>query len=129
MTNASNTIDEAAIEQCEERLRLAMLASDVDALSKLLADDLIFIDHQGRRVGKAEDLQIHRSGVLELAQIEILDRVIRPLDNAALVSLRARVTGAYYGEKFSEKLVYTRVWSRKSDVWTVISAHCSRITM
>jgi ketosteroid isomerase-like protein len=129
MTTASNTIDEATIEQCEERLRLAMLASDVEALNTLLADDLTFIDHQGRRVGKADDLQVHRSGVLELGQIEILDRVIKPLGNAALVSLRARVAGAYYGEKFSEKLAYTRVWSRKGDAWVVIAAHCSRITM
>ncbi|MGO4448296.1 nuclear transport factor 2 family protein [Phyllobacterium sp. TAF24] len=129
MTIASDTIHEAVIEQCEERLRLAMLAGDVEALNTLLADDLIFIDHQGRRASKADDLQVYRSGVLELVQIEILDRIIKPLDNAALVSLRARVAGAYYGEKFSEKLAYTRVWSRTSGAWTIIAAHCSRITM
>ncbi|MBA8879500.1 nuclear transport factor 2 family protein [Phyllobacterium myrsinacearum] len=129
MTTASDTIDVAAIEQCEERLRLAMLAGDVEALKKLLAEDLTFIDHQGRRVDKAADLEIYRNGVLEFMNIEVLDRVIKPLDNVALVSLRARVTGTYYGEKFSEKLAYTRVWSRKSNAWTVISVHCSRITM
>ena len=60
MTTAFDTADEAAIQQCEERLRSAMLRSDVEALDVLLANDLIFIDHQGRRIEKAQDLEAHR---------------------------------------------------------------------
>lgn len=129
MTTAFDTADEAAIQQCEERLRSAMLSSDVEALDVLLANDLIFIDHQGRRIEKAQDLEAHRSGVLALEQIDVLDSIIRPLGNAVLVSLRVRFTGTYYGEKFSEKLAFTRVWSRTADDWAVTLAHCSRITM
>ncbi|QND55117.1 nuclear transport factor 2 family protein (plasmid) [Phyllobacterium sp. 628] len=129
MTIAFDTIDEAAVRDCEERLKLAMLASDVSALDALLADDLIIIDHQGRRVDKAQDIEVHRTGVLKLADIEFLDVAIKPLDNAALVSVRAKVSGAYYDEKFSEKLIYTRVWQRNGDSWIVVLAHFSRITM
>lgn len=122
-------IDEATVRDCEERLKLAMLNSDVNALDALLDDDLIIIDHQGRRVDKAQDIDVHRSGVLKLSDIEFLDLTIKPLDNAALVSVRARVNGAYYDEKFSEKFAYTRVWQHKENGWVIVLAHFSRITM
>lgn len=42
----TNTI-ETQILEAEERLRLAMLGSDVAALDELLAPDLIFTSHSG----------------------------------------------------------------------------------
>jgi ketosteroid isomerase-like protein len=117
------------VENLEERLRLAMLAGDVDLLDDLLADELVFVDHQGRRQGKAQDLEAHRSGILKLGQIEIYDRVIKLMDNAATVCLSARIGGTYYGESFSEKFAFSRVWSRENGHWAIILTHCTRITM
>ncbi|MBX4377686.1 nuclear transport factor 2 family protein, partial [Mycobacterium tuberculosis] len=77
----------------------------------------------------AQDLEAHRSGVLALEQIDVLDSIIRPLGNAVLVSLRVRFTGTYYGEKFSEKLAFTRVWSRTAEAWAVTLAPCSSTTL
>lgn len=124
--DANPSID---IEAMEERLRSAMLAGDVDALDDLLDSDLIFVDLQGRKLGKLQDMEAYRSRILNLEKIEIFDRVIRPMGNAAAVSLTARIAGTYYGERFSEKFAYSRVWLLKDGRWTVTLAHCNRITM
>lgn len=62
----------ADIENLEEQLRLAMLAGDVDVMSELLDDDLVLVDHQGRRLGKAQDLEAHSSGLLKLDRVDFL---------------------------------------------------------
>jgi ketosteroid isomerase-like protein len=121
--------NDATIETLEEQLKAAMLAGDVQALDALLADDVTFIDHLGRRVDKLQELEAHRTGILKLDQLDIYDSVIKLLDNAASVSLRARVSGTYYGETFSAKIAYTRVWVCRQDVWTVTSVHYSLVTI
>lgn len=117
------------IEDMEERLRTAMLDGDVDALDALLDSDLIFVDLQGRKLGKLQDMEAYSSQILKLKKIEIFDRVIKLVDNAAIVSLSARIAGTYYGESFSEKFAYSRVWLFGDGMWRVVLAHCTRITM
>jgi ketosteroid isomerase-like protein len=130
MTDIYNTpLTVADIENLEEQLRLAMLSSDVETLDRLLADDLVLVDHQGRRLDKKQDLEVHRSGILQLQQIEIYDRVIKLIGNAATVSLSTRISGTYYGEGFSEKFAFSRVWFEDNGRPIVTLAHCTRITM
>lgn len=121
--------EESTIDTLEERLRSAMLTGDVQALDALLADDVTFIDHLGRRVDKLQELEAHRTGILKLDQLDVYDRVIKLLVNAASVSLRARISGTYYGETFSAKVAYTRVWVCRHGVWRVTSMHYSMVTI
>ncbi|MBZ9605488.1 nuclear transport factor 2 family protein [Phyllobacterium chamaecytisi] len=121
--------DESTIEPLEVQLRLAMLAGDVEALEALLADDMTSIDHLGRRADKSQELEAYRTEVLKLDQLDVYDSIIKPIANAASVSLRARIGGMYYGETFSAKVAYTRVWACRQGVWTVISMHYSLVTI
>jgi len=43
------------ITAAEERLRLAMLASNAGALDELISSDLIFTNHMGQILGKQDD--------------------------------------------------------------------------
>ena len=121
--------DEATIDTLEEQLRLAMLAGSVEVLESLLADDMTSIDHLGRRADKSQELEAYRTGVLKLDQLDVYDRIIKPMTTAAAVSLRARIGGTYYGETFSAKVAYSRVWVCRHSVWTVISMHYSLVTI
>ncbi len=121
--------DETTIDTLEEQLRLAMLAGGVEVLESLLADDMTSIDHLGRRADKSQELEAYRTGVLKLDQLDVYDRIIKPMTTAASVSLRARIGGTYYGETFSAKVAYSRVWVCRHSVWTVISMHCSLVTI
>ena len=61
---------ENQITIAEERLRLAMLSSNVEALEKLISTDLMFTNHFGQILGKIEDLALHRSGMLKFHTFE-----------------------------------------------------------
>lgn len=117
------------IQQLEDSLQKAMLSGDTDALNEHLDDSLVAIDPFGRRLDKQQNLDFHRSNILKLDRIEQLDRSIRIMENAATVSWFGKFTGKYYGEDFSEKLAYSRVWSLRDGRWTLVLIHGTRITM
>ena len=85
-------MDETFIIACEERLRTAMLSSDVELLDELIADDLIFVNHLGQVLSKEMDIEAHRSGNLKMTGIDILDQRIRLLDRVAVTITRVNLT-------------------------------------
>ena len=70
-------MDEQGIRELEERLKKAMLASDVDALDALLADDLSFVDATGKVWTKADDLNGHRYGMQRIEKLDVEEQSVR----------------------------------------------------
>lgn len=120
---------EAQIADAEEKLRLAMLASDIGALDELLSPKLIFTDHLGQRLGKEEDLAVHQSGALVIFNLKLSDLLITSADeDVAVVSVRAHIDGTYGGQPAGGRFRFTRVWVRATDKkWQVLAAHSSVI--
>lgn len=63
-------------EKPEERLRKAMLESDLPELDQLLVERLRLVTLEGANVGKAADLALHRSGALRLSTLTPCDQQI-----------------------------------------------------
>ena len=119
---------EHQITLAEERLRLAMLASDFRALDELISSDLIFTNHLGQVFGKQDDLELHRSGVLKFHTLEPSERQVKADGQLAVVSVRMRLSGAYGGSPFAGDLRYTRIWRfSASDTWQIIAGHSSAV--
>lgn len=120
---------EAQIVDAEERLRLAMLASDVNALDELLAPDLVFTNHLGQRLDKEADISAHQSGALTLSVLEPSDQQIRFVGgNVAIVSVRVQISGKYAGQPAGGNFRFTRVWAQSPDnTWRVAAAHAGVI--
>lgn len=114
------------IRDAEERLRTAMLHSDVEALDGLLAPSLVFTSHLGQVVGKDDDLAFHRSGVLRLTQLTASDLHILLHGETAVVSVRMQLAGELAGQPLAETLRYTRVWSL-GPIMQVIAGHASLV--
>ncbi|MCC8179988.1 MAG: nuclear transport factor 2 family protein [Planctomycetes bacterium] len=100
-----------AISQYEEQLRLAMLNSDVPVLDALEADDLIFINHFGQRMGKADDLKAHREKLFTLTSIEYREQEVRLFGDSAVAVTTAVICGDW-GKPVEDTIVYTRVWRK-----------------
>jgi ketosteroid isomerase-like protein len=116
------------ISVVEERLRLAMLASDCVALDELVSPDLIFTNHFGQVLGKYADLELHRSGTLKLNQLKPSEVQVKASPKFAVVSVRMKVIGSYDGSGFDEDLRYTRVWHLSaSGGWKILTGHSSRV--
>ncbi len=117
---------ELQIEECEERLRQAMLQSDLAALDELLAPDLMFTNHLGHLTTKQDDLSAHESGLLKIDEITLSDKKLKLDGGVVVVSVKAHLLGAFHAEAFENDIRFTRVWSRSSNAsWQVIAAHAS----
>jgi ketosteroid isomerase-like protein len=115
---------ESQIADAEDRLRTAMLHSDVDALSDLLAPELIFTNHLGQLQGKESDLDAHRSGILKIEKLVPSEQHITVIGEAAVVSVRVQLLGTYDGGPANGTFRFTRVWSRSPNKsWHVVAAH------
>jgi len=119
---------EEQIVQIEDRLRTAMLRSDVAALDELLAPDLIFTNHLGQLLGKDDDLAAYRSGVLKVVSLESSEQLVRALGDVAVVSVRMRLIGTYGGAPANGDFRFTRVWARSQrETWHIVAAHAGLI--
>ena len=119
-----NRSAEAQIVDAEERLRTAMLRSDVSALDELLAPELIFTNHLGQLLGKETDLAAHRSGTLKVKELKPSEQQVRLYGDVAIVSVRMQLTGTYDGNPANGDFRFTRIWAlspRKA--WHVVAAH------
>jgi ketosteroid isomerase-like protein len=117
------------IVEMEEQLKTAMLSSDVDALDKLLASDLIFTNHLGQLLGKDDDLAAYRSGLLKIAGLEPSERQVRVLSEGAVVSVRMQILGTYRDAPANGDFRFTRVWARSQrQGWQIVAAHSVLIT-
>lgn len=116
-------IEEMTIETLEERLRQAMLDSDVSTLDKLIADDLLFTLPTGLVIDKQTDLAAHRSGIQNYHDIEIDDRQIHHYGDWAVVTLKAEMTA----KVFSGTYRFTRVWAQRQHRWQIVAGHASQV--
>ncbi|WP_175545049.1 nuclear transport factor 2 family protein [Variovorax sp. OV329] len=117
----------AAILALEDRLDAAMRAGDVEALDQLLAEDLMFTGNHGQRVSKVDDLALHRRRDLVFEQVRASDRTVRPLADAAVVTVRLDLAGRQGGRRFEGAFRFTRVWAWRDGRWQLLAAHGSRI--
>ncbi|WP_313621824.1 nuclear transport factor 2 family protein [Achromobacter sp.] len=114
----------AGIQQAEERLRQAMLASDIAALEILLDPSLLFVNHMGWSVTREDDLDAHRSGLLKIHALDLSEQNVLPQGDCAVVSVLARISGSYNGVPANGTFRFMRTWARDAatDNWRVIAA-------
>jgi ketosteroid isomerase-like protein len=105
----------------EDELRAAMLAGDVAALDRLLDDDLLFVSHLGEVVGKAQDLEMHRTRRLRIVSMTPSDRRIQRLGDTTVVSVRMETAAVVDGARVEQTFRYMRVWHHRADGWKIVS--------
>ena len=117
------------ITKQEERLRQAMLKSDVAELDKLISPELLFTNHLGQLVSKEQDLAIHRSGTLRLTELTPSDQYIQLHEGFSVVSVKMHLLGTYAGTAIDENIRYTRVWSLSSSgCLQIVAGHASVVS-
>ncbi len=121
-------VTQAQIIELEERLRQAMLHSDVAELDDLIAPELLFTNHLGQILSKQEDLDAHRSGKLNLTEITPSDRQIQLNHGFAVVSVLMHILGSYECTPVEQDIRFTRVWAiSTSGSIQIIAGHTSAI--
>ena len=99
------------IIELEERLRQAMLASNVARLNTLIAPELLFTSYQGQVISKQQDLDMHRSGLLNITELTPSDQRIQLYEGFSVVSVQMHLVGSYDGNAFDQCIRFTRTWA------------------
>ncbi len=115
------------IIEAEEKLRLAMLNSNVSELDELLSPDLLFTNHLGSLISKEDDLNAHSSGIFVFKSLELSETKILTQGDIAVVSVKAEIQGQYNGEPENGNFRFTRVWAKTYGKWQVVAGHSSVI--
>jgi ketosteroid isomerase-like protein len=119
---------EAQIIQTEERLRKAMLASDVKVLDELLAPEIIITTHLGELLGKQDDLAAHKSGAFKIHELNPSEQYIQVYGEMAIVSVRMQISGSYHDSPANGDFRYTRVWAiSKKGTWHIVAVHIGMV--
>lgn len=120
---------ESQIIEIEERLRQAMLNSDVAELDALIAPELIFTSYLGQLVSKQQDIAIHQSGILKFRALMPSERHIQINEGFSIVSVQMHILGSYEGTEIDQHYRFTRVWSVSSaGSLQVIAGHVSVVS-
>jgi ketosteroid isomerase-like protein len=123
-----NETIETQIIEAEERLRLAMLASDVSTLNELLAPELIFTNHLGQLMTKQDDLNAHASGLIQINALSPSERHIQLQGEVVIVLVRMQISGSYDGQPANGDFRFTRVWAVSCNGhWHIIAAHIGMV--
>ncbi|QHV97521.1 nuclear transport factor 2 family protein [Spirosoma endbachense] len=113
------------IQFVEQRLREAMLNSDIKELDALLSDELLVTGPDGKLVGKADDLAAHRTGIVRIKAMVPQEIIVKILPEAAVVFALMAMQGFIQDQAFEGLYRYTRVWSKQTGNWQIIAAHIS----
>ena len=111
---------ESIVLALEDRLRIAMLRSDVFELEALLSDDLIFMGPDGSVITKAQDIDLHYSGVQRFDYIEWHEIEVNCFGVCAVVSVTAQLAGTLRDRPFEGRFRYVRFWASSSTGWRVL---------
>ena len=112
---------EAKIRHLEERLRQAMLKSDVAELDALIDERLLFIGPDSAVYSKKDDLALHRSGAERIARLEVEELRIEIYPSAAIVVLLANMAGVINGQAFEGRFRYMRTWAPATLDWRIVA--------
>jgi ketosteroid isomerase-like protein len=119
---------ENQIINVEERLRQAMLASDVSVLDELIAPEIMIISHLGELLRKQDDLTAHKSGLFKIHELNPSEQHIQIHGEVAIVSVRMQVSGSYNSIPTNGDFRYTRVWAVSSrGTWHIVAAHIGMV--
>ncbi len=119
--------DITIIGKYEEALRAAMLANDVEALTDLLDDDLVFTGPDGQVLSKGDDLSVHRDRLLSLDQLDQHETQVHRIGEMILTTTKATLAGHFGSTSFNGAFAYTRLWRQSGAVWRVVAGHAAKI--
>ena len=115
------TDDEQQVRQLEHEWIEAFLQGDTATLDRILADDFIFTDPEGKLLTKAEWIADMTSGELTFESIHIDDLQVRMYGDAAVANGRVTVKAQSKEGGFDGRYCYTDMYVKRDGRWQAVA--------
>ena len=107
----------------DKRFFNALIAGDVQALNRILADDFILIDvMSGSEITKPAFLAAIGSGQVKFEAIEPADNRVRLDQTTAIITGRTQMKGRLGDAPFAARSRYTHVFVSQQNEWPLATA-------
>jgi uncharacterized protein (TIGR02246 family) len=119
--------DEQEISDLLDRYNDALLKKDAEALDRIWADDLSFVNLRGELLSKKQRIDNIKTGATELKSAEVSQKSVRLYGTSAVATLVVKVNGQYSGEQGSGEFRITTVWAKPKGTWQMVAVQMTPI--
>ncbi|MGA9307680.1 MAG: nuclear transport factor 2 family protein [Candidatus Sulfotelmatobacter sp.] len=118
--------DKQQIEQLYQAGDQALMHGDLDALSRILADDYIQVDPTGEPLTKQAILASFRSGAIRYPSIVSTGRTIRIFGDTAVVHGSETDQVEAGGQRFTAHYMYLDVLMKRDGQWKLVASQLAK---
>ena len=122
------TNDEQQVRQLEHEWIDAFVRGNTETLDRILADDFIFTDPEGRLLTKAEWIADMTSGELTFESINIDELQVRMYGDAAVANGRVTVKARTKEGGFDGQYCYTDMYVKRGGRWQAVAEQATLLT-
>jgi hypothetical protein len=127
LPSASLTRAEQELIDLSKNKWLWMADRKVDLLETLFHDEAVFV-HMGGTWGKAQELNIIKSGGIHYKQAEIQEVSVRIIGPTAILLNRIRLTAVVGGNEVINPFQVTEVYVQQDGAWKLAALAFTRLT-
>jgi ketosteroid isomerase-like protein len=126
---------EAELTKMEKDWAAAFKSKDVEAVRRILADDLVITYPDGTSGTKNEEVQLTETGAITADSWETLEPKVKVLDaDAAFITGRSVVKNGKFNDPKSKQAIdisgeyrFLNVYARRNGKWQVVASQATRI--
>jgi len=117
-----------ALRELGDRFDRAQLEQDREALEAMVAEDLVFVDSDGVRQGRAEFIAGWMDDGVDFEPVTVTDRYFLALGpDAAIVGGEAVLRGTAGGRPFASRIRFADTFRRIDGRWRAIHIQATRV--
>ncbi len=117
----------ATILQLHERKFVWMVNQQVDSLSSLLDDSVLYVHSNGWVQTKTEMIEDLRGKKLVMLNVQVTQAHVRFFKHLAIVNGQGLFKYIISGKEGESKLMYTEVYIKKKKQWLLVSRHANKL--
>jgi uncharacterized protein (TIGR02246 family) len=126
-TPNSTKTDEQEISTLLDKYNGALLKKDPDALDKIWADDLSFVNLRGQLLTKEDRIDNIKTGATTLKSADVSEKNIRMYGNTAVATLVVKIEGQYSSREGNGSYRVTTVWAKPKGTWQMVAVQMTPI--
>jgi hypothetical protein len=115
------------LRDLENRWVEALVKADTTKLDQILVNTYVDTDEEGNRTDKRDLVVALKSGDLKMASIKLSDMQVRTYGDSAVVTGAAVQTGAFKGQSFVPRIVFTDTFVLQKGRWRAVASHRSAV--